>query len=138
MRLSRPEKRNAIDDPTVLGLETFFNALPDSIKAVVIHGSGEHFCAGLDLTELTVRNVAQGIEHSRMWHRVFERIEFGRLPVVAVLHGAVVGGGLELAAAAMCAWPSARPFTRCQKAAAASMWAAALRCGCRGSSASRA
>ena len=35
-----------------------------------------------------------------MWHRVFERIEFGRVPVVAVLHGAVVGGGLELAAAA--------------------------------------
>ena len=34
-----------------------------------------------------------------MWHRVFEKIEFGKAPVVAVLHGAVVGGGLELAAA---------------------------------------
>ena len=32
-----------------------------------------------------------------MWHRAFERIERGRLPVVAVLKGAVVGGGLELA-----------------------------------------
>jgi enoyl-CoA hydratase/carnithine racemase len=35
-----------------------------------------------------------------MWHRAFERVEFGRVPVVAVLKGAVVGGGLELACAA--------------------------------------
>ena len=51
------------------------------------------------ITELSERNVAQGIEHSRNWHRTFDRIEFGRVPVVAVLHGAVVGGGLEIAAA---------------------------------------
>jgi enoyl-CoA hydratase/carnithine racemase len=99
LRLARPEKRNAIDDPTVLGIERFFGSLPDGIKAVVLHGEGEHFCSGLDLGELTARNVAEGIEHSRSWHRAFERIEFGRAPVVAVLHGAVVGGGLEIAAA---------------------------------------
>jgi (methylthio)acryloyl-CoA hydratase len=99
LRLARPEKRNAIDDPTVLGIERFFAALPDGIKAVVLHGEGEHFCSGLDLGELTARGVAEGIEHSRSWHRAFERIEFGRAPVVAVLHGAVVGGGLEIAAA---------------------------------------
>ena len=40
-----------------------------------------------------------GIAHSRVWHRVFDGIEFGRVPVVTVMHGAVVGGGLELAAA---------------------------------------
>jgi enoyl-CoA hydratase/carnithine racemase len=34
-----------------------------------------------------------------MWHRAFERVEFGRVPVVSVLQGAVVGGGLELACA---------------------------------------
>ena len=37
--------------------------------------------------------------HSRMWHAAFEQVQFGRVPVVAVLHGAVVGGGLELASA---------------------------------------
>jgi enoyl-CoA hydratase/carnithine racemase len=99
LRLARPQKRNAIDDPTVLGIERFFAALPDGIKAVVLHGEGEHFCSGLDLGELTARDVAAGIAHSRSWHRAFERIEFGRAPVVAVLHGAVVGGGLEIAAA---------------------------------------
>jgi enoyl-CoA hydratase/carnithine racemase len=97
--LARAEKRNALDDPTVLGIETFFTALPDGIKAVVLAGEGDHFCSGLDLSELSARDIAQGIAHSRSWHRAFERIEFGKVPVVAVLHGAVVGGGLELAAA---------------------------------------
>jgi enoyl-CoA hydratase/carnithine racemase len=82
-----------------LGIEAFFAGLPDAIKAVVLAGEGEHFCAGLDLAELTSRDIPQGIAHSRSWHRAFERIEFGKTPVVAVLHGAVVGGGLEIAAA---------------------------------------
>lgn len=99
LHLARPEKRNAIDDAMVLGVETFFSELPEDIKAVVIAGDGEHFSAGLDLGELTRRDIAASIAHSRMWHRAFEPIEFGRVPVVCVLHGAVVGGGLELAAA---------------------------------------
>jgi len=99
LRLSRPEKRNALDDETILGIEAFFEGLPDAAKAAIIHGEGEHFSAGLDLSELSERDVAQGIAHSRSWHHAFERIEFGKVPVVAVLHGAVVGGGLELAAA---------------------------------------
>src|SRR5713226_6811369 len=100
LRLARPEKRNALDDVTILGLEAFFSRLPDGIKAVVLHGAGEHFSAGLDLAALTEADVAEGVQHSRMWHRAFDAIEFGKVPVVAVLHGAVVGGGLELAAAA--------------------------------------
>jgi enoyl-CoA hydratase/carnithine racemase len=99
LRLARPGKRNALDDETVVGIETFFRALPDGIKAVVVHGEGEHFCSGLDLTELEERGVPEGIAHSQLWHRAFKEIEFGKVPAVAVLHGAVVGGGLELAAA---------------------------------------
>jgi (methylthio)acryloyl-CoA hydratase len=97
--LARPQKRNAIDDPTVFGIEAFFAAVPDGVRAVVLAGEGDHFCSGLDLSELSARDAAQGVAHSRSWHRAFERIEFGKVPVVAVLHGAVVGGGLEIAAA---------------------------------------
>ena len=99
LRLSRAEKRNALDEATIHGIETFFTRLPNDIKAVVLHGAGEHFSAGLDLSDLTERSVADGVQHSRLWHRVFDQIQFGKVPVVAVLHGAVVGGGLELAAA---------------------------------------
>jgi (methylthio)acryloyl-CoA hydratase len=99
LRLTRKEKRNALNDPTVLGIEAFFSTPPSGVKAVVLDGDGDHFCAGLDLSELTERDVVEAIEHSRMWHRAFERLEHGRLPVVAVLKGAVIGGGLELASA---------------------------------------
>src|SRR5438132_5623313 len=99
LTLSRPEKRNALNDTIVLGLEAFFETLPTSTKAVVLNAQGEHFSAGLDLSELKVMSTEDGIAHSRSWHRVFDKIEFGRVPVVTVMHGAVVGGGLELAAA---------------------------------------
>lgn len=98
--LARPEKRNALNDTTVLGLGAFFETPPKGVKAAVINATGEHFSAGLDLSELRVMNAEEGVEHSRLWHRMFDRIEFGKIPVVAVMHGAVVGGGLELAAAA--------------------------------------
>jgi len=98
--LARSEKRNALDDATILGIETYFTGLPDDIKAVVLAAEGADFSAGLDLGELKERGISEGIEHSRLWHRAFERIQFGRVPVVAALHGAVIGGGLELAAAA--------------------------------------
>ncbi len=100
LRLNRAAKRNALDDQMVRGVGAFFSALPDDIRAVVLAGAGEHFSAGLDLTELVERDIFAGVEHSRSWHRAFECIEFGKVPVVAVLHGAVVGGGLEIAAAA--------------------------------------
>ena len=98
--LTRPEKRNALSDDLVLALREAFESLPDSVRAVVLQGRGDHFSAGLDLSELAERNAAEGMMHSRGWHAVFERIQFGKVPVIAVLHGAVVGGGLELACAA--------------------------------------
>ena len=98
LRLHRAEKRNALNDTLVQGLMAFFDTLPAEIRAVVLAGDGEHFSAGLDLTELEERDVFGGIAHSSSWHRAFERIQFGKVPVVAVLRGAVVGGGLELAA----------------------------------------
>jgi enoyl-CoA hydratase/carnithine racemase len=99
LRLARPAKRNALDARTVLGLETFFAILPAEVRAVVLDAEGDHFSAGLDLSELSERDAFAVVEHSGMWHRAFERIEHGRVPVVAVLKGAVIGGGLELACA---------------------------------------
>jgi len=98
VRLDRPAKRNAVSDALVAQLHTCFVNLPKAARAVVLSGEGDHFCAGLDLAEVSERSVAEGIVHSRSWHAAFERVQFGKVPVVAVLHGAVVGGGLELAA----------------------------------------
>jgi (methylthio)acryloyl-CoA hydratase len=100
LTLSRPAKRNALNDEIVLGIEHFFTRLPDDVGSVVIAADGDHFSAGLDLSEMSERDTVAGVRHSRMWHRAFELIEFGPVPVVCALKGAVVGGGLELAAAA--------------------------------------
>jgi enoyl-CoA hydratase/carnithine racemase len=84
----------------VEALGAYFAAPPEGVRALVLHGAGEHFCAGLDLSALAEHSAAEGIHHSRMWHRAFDHMQFGRVPIVAVLHGAAVGGGLELACAA--------------------------------------
>lgn len=100
LHLSRVDKRNALNDDTVNGLGHFFRHVPDGIGAVVLCGDGPHFCAGLDLAEaVATPSLRHGILHSQTWHRAFNDIQFGSTPVIAMLHGAVVGGGLELAAA---------------------------------------
>ncbi|MGI9218768.1 MAG: crotonase/enoyl-CoA hydratase family protein [Hydrogenophaga sp.] len=97
--LTRPAKRNALNDGLILAIRDAFQNLPQSVRAAVIAGEGEHFCAGLDLSELSERDAADGVFHSRMWHAALECVEKGTVPVIAALHGAVVGGGLELASA---------------------------------------
>ena len=65
----------------------------------MIFGHGEHFSPA-SISPSTWNAAARGRHHSRKWHAIFDDIERGSIPFVAALHGAVVGGGLELAAAA--------------------------------------
>ncbi|MEQ9814899.1 MAG: crotonase/enoyl-CoA hydratase family protein [Azospirillaceae bacterium] len=97
--LNRPDKRNAISDAFVEELNEAISWAETAGKAGVVHGFGPHFCAGLDLAEHVKKTPIEGVHGSRRWHQVFDRIERGRLPWFAALHGAVVGGGLELASA---------------------------------------
>ena len=99
IRLTRGAKRNALNDGLVLALRDLFEKMPKGVRAAVLDGEGDHFCAGLDLGELQERDASQGVFHSRMWHAALECLQYGPVPVVAALHGAVVGGGLELASA---------------------------------------
>ncbi|MGE4324567.1 MAG: methylthioacryloyl-CoA hydratase [Pseudodonghicola sp.] len=101
--LNRPEKRNALDLATVEELVTFFSTAPRAgVKAVVLAGAGDHFCAGLDLIEHhdADRSPADFMHVCLRWHEAFNKMEYGGVPVIAALQGAVVGGGLELASSA--------------------------------------
>lgn len=100
VRLNRPAKHNAINDALLLELEALFNPLDETIRVVILTGSGDNFCAGLDLAEHQAREPFDVVRHSQMWHRVFGKMTNAGIPIVAVLKGAVIGGGLELAATA--------------------------------------
>ena len=89
VRLTRPTKRNALNDALIAALRQIFENLPANTRAAVIAGDGEHFCAGLDLSDLKERDAGQGMHHSRSWHVALERVQYGPVPVVAALHGAV-------------------------------------------------
>lgn len=101
--LNRPSKRNALDIHTIEELVDFFTTAPRAgVRAVVLAGSGDHFCAGLDLVEHhdEDRSPADFMHVCLRWHEAFNKMEYGGVPIVAALQGAVVGGGLELASAA--------------------------------------
>ena len=99
LTMNRPDKRNAMSDPFIAALEAAFTALPKAVRVVILTGAGGHYCAGLDLAEHVERSAEEGIYHSRNWHRILDLIQFGGRPVVSAMQGAVIGGGLEIAAA---------------------------------------
>jgi enoyl-CoA hydratase/carnithine racemase len=88
-----------MNDDLLRAIEGFFAEPPGEVKVVILAGTGGHYCAGLDLGEHVDRDAESTMRHSRNWHRVMDMIQFGGLPVVSAMAGAVIGGGLELAAA---------------------------------------
>jgi len=100
--LNRPKKRNAINNAVVMQLRDAVVRAGEEADAGVIFGHGVNFSAGLDLEELLQRmeSPRPRKKPNHAWHEVFDIIARGPIPFVAALHGAVVGGGLELAAAA--------------------------------------
>src|SRR3977135_135471 len=94
VRLSRPAKRNALDDVTIAGLETFFSSPPEGTRVVILHGEGKHFSAGADLSVVAETSAATAVRLSRAAHRACDRIEYGDVPVIAAPEGGVSGTGV--------------------------------------------
>ncbi|MEO8530212.1 MAG: crotonase/enoyl-CoA hydratase family protein [Deltaproteobacteria bacterium] len=96
--LNRAEKRNAISDAVIEELAERITEASAKARAGVIFGHGPHFSSGLDLAEHVKKTAFEGVQGSRRWHEIFGQLQLGTLPWFGALHGAVVGGGLELAA----------------------------------------
>lgn len=97
LTMNRPDKRNAMCEELLMALDAFFSAPPKEVRVVILTGTAGHFCSGLDLSEHVHRSAEENLYHSRHWHAVMEKIQFGGLAVVSAIFGAAIGGGLELA-----------------------------------------
>jgi enoyl-CoA hydratase/carnithine racemase len=97
LTMNRPGKRNAMCDALLHEIDAFFSNPPEEVKVVILTGTAGHYCSGLDLAEHQQRDAEGTMRHSRGWHAIMDKIQYGGLPVVSAMFGAVIGGGLELA-----------------------------------------
>jgi len=100
IRLNRPDALNALS-PEVLAELSFAVAEAgndDSIKVLVVRGEGRAFCAGADLTyfQTTFEDPALLPEYVAQINDTLFQIEKLPIPVIAVVHGFALAGGLEL------------------------------------------
>src|SRR5688500_5079837 len=98
--LNRPEKANALNSAMLSALAGALGSLDlEALRVVVIAGRGRNFCGGADAAELKALIPANAAAFVEKIHRVCKAIRDLPVPVVAHLHGAVIGAGLEIAAA---------------------------------------
>lgn len=99
--INRPPA-NALARALILEVDELLDTVEndDRVRVIVLHGEGRFFSAGADIKEFTT--VKTGEEFSQLaasGQQVFERLESFSKPVIAAIHGAALGGGLELAMA---------------------------------------
>lgn len=100
IRIDRPDKLNALNSDTISALDAAFaEAIADSgVRVVVLTGSGNKaFVAGADISEMNGLTPTEGRDFSLRGTRMMRRIERAPKPVIAMVNGFALGGGLELA-----------------------------------------
>ncbi|QWM99253.1 enoyl-CoA hydratase [Xanthomonas sp. MLO165] len=100
--VNRPDKLNALNQETLQALDHAFAeaASADDIRVVVLTGAGpKAFVAGADIAEMRDLSAMQGREFSLLGQQLMRRIERMPKPVIAMVNGFALGGGLELAMA---------------------------------------
>src|SRR3954467_3321358 len=99
--LNRPEKSNALTAEVLNQLISNVRAIENQpqIRVVIIGGNGKAFCGGADVRELSELSQANAGAFVERIHNVCQAIRALPVPVLARLHGAVIGAGLEIAAA---------------------------------------
>lgn len=100
--VQRPEKLNALNRQTLLALDNAFAdaASDNDVRVVILTGAGNKaFVAGADIAEMNTLTPVQGRDFSLLGQQLMRRIERLSKPVIAMVNGFTLGGGMELAMA---------------------------------------
>ncbi len=100
--INRPDVLNALNRQVLVELSSALDDVEgaDSVRAAVITGCGDKaFVAGADIASMKKLRPAEAEYFSNLGHRVMDKIEQTRVPVIAAVNGFALGGGLELALA---------------------------------------
>lgn len=98
--INRPDKLNALNAATLDALDTAFaEAAQDAeVRVIILTGAGSKaFVAGADIAEMNTLTPVQGRDFSLRGTRMMRRVEKLNKPVIAMINGFALGGGLELA-----------------------------------------
>ena len=98
--VNRPDKLNALNAATLDALDAAFRAADadPAVRVVVLTGAGpKAFVAGADIAEMNTLSPVEGRDFSLRGQRMMRRVETLSKPVIAMVNGFALGGGLELA-----------------------------------------
>lgn len=98
--INRPDKLNALNREVLTELRDVFRAIAEdpSVRVAVLRGAGEKaFVAGADIAELAALSPTQARDFSQHGQRMMRDIELLGKPVIAMIRGYALGGGMELA-----------------------------------------
>ena len=107
IRLNRPKNANAMNAPMWQELQAAFEWADETpaVRVVILSGEGKHFCAGIDLSMLTTIQPEEDdpcraneafLRHVRVLQRNLQSLQACRKPVLAAIHGACVGGAIDM------------------------------------------
>ena len=110
LTLNRPEIHNAFDEVLINELTTFFNDVSrdDSVSAVVMSGAGKSFCAGADLNwmkKMVSYSMEENLADSKNLAGMLSSMNSCQKPVIGLIDGATMGGGVGLPAVLTLPWP---------------------------------
>ena len=100
LTICRPQSLNSLNSQVLQELDDFTKRTPEGLRVLIIKGAGDRaFVAGADIQEMEALTSNEAEVFSRKWQQAFSSIEFLPFPVIALIRGFALGGGLELALA---------------------------------------
>ena len=99
--MNRPEALNALNSQVFVELNSALDEIEknETLRALIITGSGKAFVAGADIAEMSGMNEKLAFEFAKTGHNTFNRVANLKIPVIAAINGFALGGGCEFAMA---------------------------------------